>query len=60
MNDERVQMFQSFLDDHCWRCRKEPACAKMIDLQRTGTAQGVEVVGTRYECREYVRDLPGA
>jgi hypothetical protein len=60
MNDERAQMFQSFLSDQCRRCRKEPACAKMIDLQSRGKAQGVEVVGAGYQCREYARDLPGA
>lgn len=48
--------FQSFLEDHCWCCLREPSCAKTLDLRDKGKAQGITATAAGYECGEYKRD----
>ncbi len=53
---DNSQMFQLFLEDQCWTCKREPSCAKMVDLKKTGKAESVELTEKGYKCREYKRD----
>ena len=49
--------FQVLLSDHCWRCRKEPACARMVILQDYGESVGIVETESGYQCDEYERRM---
>ena len=49
--------FQSFLEDKCWTCRREPSCAKMLTLRDKGKAIDIVERDGAYECSDYRRQM---